>query len=287
LSLRRVREKPVAVELAKDEIPSLILLFLDDIRKGYRLRDKMVIAVHFFLMPIHLLGKCLGIRGPTYRFYLWDFVARNSYGLFFCRNRTLDFIAVKDSYEQELSRYFDSVRSGVFIDIGSHIGRYTVKVARQLGDDGKVVSVEPEAGNFHSLLRNISINGLHNVVPLNVACWSANSKKRLYLADDRADTLAHSLLVTGKRFAVVRARRLDDILQELKIKSVDFIKIDAEGAESEILVGAERVLEENKNLQILFEAHHEADLNKVANVLKRFNYEIQKVSNIYFLARRM
>ena len=69
-------------------------------------------------------------------------------------------------YEPETTRLFkETVKPGmVVVDIGAHVGYYTLLAAKQVGPDGKVYAFEPEPGNHALLLKNIGMNGYDNVV---------------------------------------------------------------------------------------------------------------------------
>ena len=62
------------------------------------------------------------------------------------------------------------VRNGdIVVDIGAHIGYYTLIFARLVGPKGKVFAFEPEPNNFNLLIKNIKINGYKNIIPVQKA----------------------------------------------------------------------------------------------------------------------
>jgi FkbM family methyltransferase len=194
-------------------------------------------------------------------FLLCDLVLENEDGLFHCRRKTGDFITVSVRSENYLRRFFD-VEEGIFVDIGANIGKYTVMVGKRLGSDGKVIAIEPEPENFQALLKNIEANRLKNVVPLNIACCSANGEARLYL--HRYAPGLHTTAANHKqqlyRQVIVPGRTLDSILKELAIEKVKLLKIDVEDAELEVLKGAIELLRHSQELRIIIEVWHEESL---------------------------
>jgi FkbM family methyltransferase len=192
-----------------------------------------------------------------------DIVLRTEHGTFYCRRGTADFGQASALYEQDHRGLFD-LREGVFVDVGANIGRYTVMVARQLGARGAVVALEPEPGNFAALCRNVTANGLENVIVRQVACSNANTPVRLvrHRWDAGLDTTraleADEFVCRGFVDTIeVEGRRLDSLLDELGISRVDLLKIDVEGAELAVLEGADRVLASNSSLRLLVEAWSE------------------------------
>ncbi len=100
---------------------------------------------------------------------------------------------------------------------------------------------------FRVLLENIRLNNLRNVIPLRIAAWSGEAELKLFAAKHFA---GHSSLIVVPEdegvYVNVRARRLDDVVGELKLGRVDFVKIDVEGAELEVLRGMRWILEHFK-----------------------------------------
>jgi FkbM family methyltransferase len=118
----------------------------------------------------------------------------------------------------------------VFIDIGAHIGYYTVLAARLTGYAGLVIAFEPEPGNFELLLANVALNRLPNVVCFPLAVSNVNGKKRLFLSED--NTGDHRLAPpagSNRPDLDVRVVRLDEFTA--LPPTVDFVKIDVQGAE--------------------------------------------------------
>jgi len=217
----------------------------------------------------------------------FDVRIENRDGKFFCRKGTVDAQFVAEAYEYAFRRYFEEITQGVFVDVGANIGKYTIKVARQVGDNGRVISIEPESYNFEMLKANIKLNKLSNVTPLNVACWNKNEKLRLYLSPSYVSTGDHSLKnPVSMDFVEVSALKLDDILKHLEIDHVDFIKIDAEGADGEVLEGAEKTIARNPYLKIVFEATNEDNLAKCQEVLGRYGFTITQIVKDKYYARK-
>ena len=72
----------------------------------------------------------------------------------------------------------------IVVDIGSHVGYYTLLAARAVGDKGKVFCFEPDPSNYALLLKNIEKNNYNNVVPVQKAVTDTTGSIKLFIAKD-------------------------------------------------------------------------------------------------------
>lgn len=120
------------------------------------------------------------------------------------------------------------------VDIGAHIGYYAMLCGIRVGPGGHVRAYEPEPDNFRLLSANILLNNLPHVSAHRVAISSSASEAALYLSTENFGD--HRLLPTPERACVpVSVLPLDQALADMR--RVDFIKIDAQGMEPDILRG--------------------------------------------------
>ncbi len=63
----------------------------------------------------------------------------------------------------------------IVVDVGAHIGKYTLFSARI---SRKVIALEPCKDNYEILIKNIKLSNLRNVIPLNLAAYSRNTRKK-------------------------------------------------------------------------------------------------------------
>ena len=136
-----------------------------------------------------------------------------------------------------------------FVDVGAHIGYYSLEAASKVGNTGHVIAVEPNPDTLRVLRMNLEANHAAIVTVAPVACSDAESTLDLYEAAE-ANTGESSLSKSNASQAgsiahtyKVRARPLDDIVRESGVTRVDAIKIDVEGAEYLVLKGAEATLD--------------------------------------------
>lgn len=138
----------------------------------------------------------------------------------------------------------------VCIDIGANIGMVSLALSF-FSPNGSVYSFEPTPALFENLERNIQANGRTNITPFQLAV--AEKKKKLtFFTVEHYPAGNFSLGETmetdqgeifGKK-TTVQAVKLDDWVNEQKLKRLDFLKIDVEGAELRVLEGAVQTLKE-------------------------------------------
>ncbi len=149
------------------------------------------------------------------------------------------------------------------IDIGAHIGTFTITSARS-AREGIVYAFEPVQANYELLLRNIELNNLKNVVPTKTAVAKDTGKGEMFVQEDA--TTGHSFHYRCNRNpVVVDTTSLEGFVDRAGIKKIDFLKMDCEGAEYDILTNCpERIFsmiqrigmeyhfcEDKKNPQVL------------------------------------
>jgi FkbM family methyltransferase len=132
------------------------------------------------------------------------------------------------------------------LDIGAHHGLYSLLASKKVGPQGRVIAFEPSPRERKALRLNLALNWSRNVSVYKVALGSDAGEADFFVVEG-TETGCNSLrpphLKTGTyRPIQIRVAVLDDWLREHKIEHVDFIKIDAEGAELEVLQGASKLL---------------------------------------------
>jgi FkbM family methyltransferase len=194
---------------------------------------------------------------------------------YFCRIEKGDFLP---GHESHLLTRFTPKGGDTVIDIGAHIGRYTITSSKQVGNTGNVVAIEADPDNFQLLKRNIALNNLTNVLPLNYAVFSTRTRMKLYeqSASAKYNSLMLARAAKTKNYVEVNADTLDSILKLNEVNQVNWIKIDVEGAEFEVLKGSTKTLS-RENISLLIEIHNIDDPSHYDNIvdfLKYHNYEI-------------
>jgi len=160
-------------------------------------------------------------------------------------------------YEKETTEYFlENISQGnVVLDIGANIGYFTLLFASLVGKEGKVFAYEPEPSNFEILKKNVKTNNFQNVILENVAVTNSTGTTELYLSEKAAGQ--HRIYKSKdvkKNHVSVKTIRLDDYLNNIPFfEKISFIKLDVEGSEFGVLKGMEKVLSQNKTIELIME----------------------------------
>src|SRR5919204_3156477 len=101
---------------------------------------------------------------------------------FYCRKNKDDFKTMTLHEDDILEHHFTPKEGDIVVDVGAHIGPYTIIASKRVGPNGKVVSIEADPDNFDLLNRNIHLNKLSNVIALNYAVYSEEKRIKLYLS---------------------------------------------------------------------------------------------------------
>jgi FkbM family methyltransferase len=206
----------------------------------------------------------------------------SKYGFeFYCRNNKDDF-KVMTIHEDDIIERFLPKDGDIVVDIGAHIGLYTIISSKRVGFNGKVIAIEAHPENFEILNRNIQLNHLTNVIALNYAAYSEEERLKLYLPSGESgftkyNTIMPKFAKRDEKFVEVTANTLDNLLQSNGIRAVNWIKIDVEGAEFEVLKGAHNVLSESKDIALLIELHGSPYeyRPKIEEFIKLYNLKIE------------
>jgi len=176
----------------------------------------------------------------------------NNHLMFLDNNDSLG-LSVYGVYEVDETKLFNNIikEYDVVVDIGANIGYYTLLAAKKVGPSGRVIAFEPDPVNYLLLKKNIIANKYNNVVLVNKAVSDESCVLPLFLSS--VNNGDHRLYDDGghRDFVNVDSISLDEYFKDNY--KVDFIKIDAQGAEGRILKGMKNVINCNKRLKILTE----------------------------------
>jgi FkbM family methyltransferase len=146
------------------------------------------------------------------------------------------------------------------LDVGAHHGFYTILCSKKVGGRGRVVAFEPSPGEQRKLSFHLKLNRCKNVKIEPYALAGQNGKATLFVAKGRYtafNSLRPPALSVPTQEVEVSTIRLDDYLRILRLEKVDLIKIDTEGAELEILQGAEYLLSTESSPVMMIEVSDE------------------------------
>jgi FkbM family methyltransferase len=162
------------------------------------------------------------------------------------------------------------------VDIGAHIGIETMMLCQWVGDEGTVISVEPDPVNFAALQSNIAINKITNAQLKPIALSNTCGKLHFIhgqgvmcrLIDDPNDPA-----INQQQLITVEVNTLDQLFHDNAIK-IDFLKIDVEDFEVQVLRGATRFLDQQHPVLII-ELHSHQSAKGCIQILNQVGYDIK------------
>lgn len=185
-----------------------------------------------------------------------------------------DYSIIEEIYFHKVySLYFPFYRKSTIIDIGSHKGFFALFAAMCSPADSRIVCFEPSQSNFNSLSKNIELNSLHNIEIVNKGVSSKSGERKLYLSSSANYSLLNEYEeLIGKNtaeFEKVNVTTIAEIVSLYDLQEIDFLKIDCEGSEYDILFNLDDMLYKKIHV-ISVEFHDLKEKTKCGNALVVF-----------------
>lgn len=131
---------------------------------------------------------------------------------------------------------------GVFLDVGANIGYFTLLASRWVGSAGLVYALEPVRATYARLMRNVALNDVTNVRAFKLGAARAAGTAEIALASDAG----HSHLVAGSDVPAcgeaITLTTVDAFVARERLQRLDVLKVDVEGADFEVILGASETL---------------------------------------------
>ena len=155
---------------------------------------------------------------------------------FIARSRTEDLaeIAVVASGSEYDMKSIKLPSRPIIVDLGGHIGTFSIPIATMLKDKCKIYTYEPDKENYRILRQNITLNNIHSINPVNLAISDYVGKG--YLKTKEMNTDAYYLEPSQKKKSNCLVSTLPYEFKKYKVNNVDLLKMDIEGGEENIFV---------------------------------------------------
>lgn len=157
----------------------------------------------------------------------------------------------------------------VVYDIGANVGYYSLMAAVVSGPKGHVYAFEPLPCNVEYLRKHVTLNKMTDRITVFDVAVSDKTGEAAF--DLGASTSMGHLAETGE--IKVKQVRLDDMVASGEIKPPDYMKVDVEGAEYDVLNGARVLLAQYKPV-IFLDTHNREAHNATTKLLNELDYEI-------------
>lgn len=188
-----------------------------------------------------------------------------------------------------LPKYIPTHKKATIFDVGANIGEYSLNLAA-IYSNSFIYSFEPNVNTFNILREKVQT--IKKVIPINLGLSDIAKKTEIYtysndlysqhasiyrevLSDLHEDNCITSLKI--------ELEKLDSFCEKHKIDSIDFLKIDTEGNELDVLKGSIQMINEGKIKIIQFEFN---EMNIISRVFLRDFYQILKDYRIYRLSEK-
>jgi len=181
--------------------------------------------------------------------------------------------------EQDIrNRFWNVKKDDIVFDVGAMSGSYTLP---SLAIGAKVYAFEPKMIHFYDLSTNIYINKFRNCIPLNIGLF--NTEGIIEFSDTMRSTVVKSSTELSS-IDKIYVSTIDNIMQYYNIEKLDWLKIDTEGAELQVLDGGINTLKKFKP-NILVENHTcfipNIDIRTI-DYLRKFGYDSGETINMQY-----
>lgn len=184
---------------------------------------------------------------------------------------------LQDEYDKNLYNLEGVIlpENGIVVDIGANVGGISFYFAKKY-PDCVIYAYEPHPVNYANLLKGIEKNGFTNIKPFNLAVFDeAEVEMEIYL--DPENSGASSLFYPNENAASIETTTLDLIIKQNNLEHIDYLKLDCEGSEFEIMETSNALNHGTIRVENMFTEIHkfrqvEGDKNIIALLerIKRF-----------------
>jgi len=197
------------------------------------------------------------------------------------RARTMDRSVIKEVWLENIYANNDiKVEKGdTVIDIGAHIGVFSIYAA-ELSQTGKVYAFEPFIDNFAMLEKHKAINKKDNLLVYNKGVSNTSGTQTLYLSPDN-NTGGHSLHLKNfsSKTIDIKTVTLKSFCDTERIDKIDFLKMDCEGSEFEIIQSDESILQRVNKLIMECHPYNGNTVQKMVSTLETNGFKVTRKSN--------
>ncbi len=192
---------------------------------------------------------------------------------------------ILNNYKKNLNK------KNIFINIGSHIGRYSIELAKKYNYNSYAFEANPKT--YLKLSRNIKLSKLKDkVFSFNFAIGSKNEKLKFFHCSSHTGG-SHFIKYYPKskdnlvgNIIEIPVKPFDEIAKEINLhyKKVKLIIMDVEAFEYDVILGMQKFLKQLKDVDIIIESGNEKKRKKLIKIMKKLGYKLIwfKSIDLYF-----
>lgn len=167
----------------------------------------------------------------------------------------------EDWFEDEIKFVRTFLQPGMrVIDIGVNYGTYFLTAAKKVGENGKVWGFEPSNQCCEYVEKSIATNKFQNTQLIRAGLSDYVGKAFLATSKNTELNTVTDVIAENQQGEFVELLTLDYCMDDLELADIDFMKIDAEGKESNIIIGGTNFFAKNSPL-VMFELKHGNTVN--------------------------
>lgn len=179
---------------------------------------------------------------------------------------------------REYADYFPFYENAIIVDIGGHYGYFSLFALKNSGIDSKIYVFEPDPENFKVLSANIKES---KIVASNKGVSSFVGATTLYLGNSTNHSIISDYALNKKetRIITIQTVSLSYFMQQNSLNKIDFLKMDCEGAEYDIILNSDdKTLQKVQVYSLEFHDTKRADqtANKLIERLSGLGYRVAK-----------
>lgn len=198
---------------------------------------------HFLYIIYLFFGKKIKFKDSYYLHYIKKNIFINFHPV---KNLPTFFQAHKD-----FTKKFSPEKNNIILDVGAGLGSEMLIFSKQVGLNGKVICLEPDPRLFKVLEYILEINKLKNVILYKKAFYYKNNQKLKFILNPINNWMANSLDFTkNKKKHIVSTITINKIIEERKIREINFAKFNIEGAEKYLITGNNKFLKICQNIVV-------------------------------------
>lgn len=213
-----------------------------------------------------------------FRNLFWHFRFKIRFGLAkgYRRRIGIGFIPRFKLTKEEIFLKSLNLKNKIVFDIGGYVGIHSIFFSHTVGNEGKVITFEPNPINYGEILFNLKLNNLKNITVFPIGIGKEDSKQKLisdpiYYSRSTFDYDERKYKQTNpKNHFTVKIKSLDKLIQEKGLPKPDFIKIDVEGFEKNVIQGMKNLIQ-NSTPELFIEVHKRIE-NELITPLIKTNY---------------
>jgi len=167
--------------------------------------------------------------------------------------------------------------SDFVVEAGANSGTETLLLSRLVGDQGKVIAFEPVERVVERLKKNLLLNDINNVSVNQLALGDTNTEISFFLyPEDHPNQGMGSKVLDSEGLEEIKVQQttLDNLFVSGQLPRLDFLKMDVQGSELDILKGGRRVISQFKPKIFLEAADDLSGINEIFNFLTSLNYQV-------------